>query len=203
MARRFRKKHKNAYYRFRNTAISLKSARLSFIKRKQILMYFYTRPRVSFCQPPPRPPPPPPTLSDAADAKLQSVVRAGVEAKSNYFYSGEMSAAKSLILINGPDPDQPASARTGSGVPQELPITQTARNDFIAKNLRFATGRAASPRIRIVRETPAPISNVYCCISNDQPNALLALLPRTVYFFRASHWPFVFTARIPRIRRGG
>lgn len=104
-----RKKHKNAYYRFRNTAISLKSARLSFIKRKQILMYFYTRPPVLFCQPLPSPPPTPPTPPDAADAKLQRGPR-GVEAKSNYFYSGEMSAAKSLILINGPDSDQPARA---------------------------------------------------------------------------------------------
>lgn len=105
----FRKKHKNAYYRFRNTAISLKSARLSFIKRKQILMYFYTRPPVLFCQPLPSPLPTPPTPPDAADAKLQRGPR-GVEAKSNYFYSGEMSAAKSLILINGPDSDQPARA---------------------------------------------------------------------------------------------
>jgi len=109
-APRFRKKHKNAYYRFRNTAISLKSARLSFIKRKQILMYFYTRPPVLFCQPLPSPPPTPPTPPDAADAKLQHGPR-GVEAKSNYFYSGEMSAAKSLILINGPDSDQPARAQ--------------------------------------------------------------------------------------------
>lgn len=158
-APRFRKKHKNAYYRFRNTAISLKSARLSFIKRKQILMYFYTRPRVLFCQPLPPPPPPPTpppstpsTPPDATDAKLQRGPR-GVEAKSNYFYSGEMSAAKSLILINGPDLDQ--LERTGPGVPQELPITQTARNDFIAKNLRFATSRAASPRVRIVRDPRA------------------------------------------------
>lgn len=105
----FRKKHKNAYYRFRNTAISLKSARLSFIKRKQILMYFYTRPPVLFRQPLPSPPPTPSTPPDAADAKLQRGPR-GVEAKSNYFYSGEMSAAKSLILINGPDSDQPARA---------------------------------------------------------------------------------------------
>lgn len=67
-----------------------------------------------------------------------------------------MSAAKSLILINGPDSDQLAIERTGPGVPQELPITQTARNDFIAKNLRFATGsRAAPPRIRIVRDPRA------------------------------------------------
>lgn len=72
-----------------------------------------------------------------------------------------MSAAKSLILINGPDPYQPERAERarqapGTGVPQELPITQTARNDFIAKNLRFATGRAAPPRIRIVRDRPFP-----------------------------------------------
>lgn len=92
-----RKKHKNAYYRFRNTAISLKSARLSFIKRKQILMYFYTPAAVFVAPTPPPPPPPPPTPPTPATA---GAVR-GVEAKSNYFYSGEMSAAKSLILING------------------------------------------------------------------------------------------------------
>lgn len=98
-----KEKHKNAYYRFRNTAISLKSARLSFIKRKQILMYFYTRPP-SFVLPAT-------AVADAAvDAarrrRRRQTTQRGVEAKSNYFYSGEMSAAKSLILINGPDSDQ-------------------------------------------------------------------------------------------------
>lgn len=92
-----RKKHKNAYYRFRNTAISLKSARLSFIKRKQILMYFYTLAAVFVA---PTPPPTPPSTPASTPGTAAGAVR-GVEAKSNYFYSGEMSAAKSLILING------------------------------------------------------------------------------------------------------
>lgn len=191
-----RKKHKNAYYRFRNTAISLKSARLSFIKRKQILMYFYTPAAVFVAPTPPPPPPTPPTPATAGAVR-------GVEAKSNYFYSGEMSAAKSLILINGAGtrsplplsfssppfdthhstayhssphppshlcPTSPPTPRVGvraryavgsspssrARIPHELPITQTPRNDFIAKNLRFcAAASRFSRRIRIVKGSRA------------------------------------------------
>ena len=74
---------------------------LSFIKHKRILMVFYTRQTRTcfwlqrldslFL-----------SLSLYVSEKQHVGPRAtGFEAKSNYFYSGKMSATKSLILING------------------------------------------------------------------------------------------------------